>query len=175
MRSITVRYGLYSILAIVALSAVQFFLWMPNVSFGWAEFGGYLTMVLSMIFVFLGIRRYRDTVGKGYLTFGQGLKIGALISLLPSVAFGLFDILYTEVINPNWLNDYYTKYTEQLKLTIPAAELPAKLAELEKQKELFGNSFMQFLLMAATVFIIGIIVTIISSLALRRRPVKALV
>jgi hypothetical protein len=48
-------------------------------------------MLLAMVFVFLGIRHFRDHENEGMLTFGQGLKIGVLIVLIPAVAFGLFD------------------------------------------------------------------------------------
>src|SRR5258705_10395628 len=107
MKSTVLRYGIYTMLTIILLSAVHFFLVVPNFKSANAEVAGYLTMLLSMIFVFAGIKHYRDKVNNGVLSFWQGLKIGALILLIPSVAFGLFDILYTEVINPGWMDNYY--------------------------------------------------------------------
>jgi len=153
---------------------LHFYVIMPNVSYDNAEIAGYLTMLLSMIFVFMGIRYYRDHVNNGSLSLGEGLKIGVLIILIPSVFFGLFDVLYTEVLNPSWKQDYFNYYVAQAKASTPAADLPAKLKELEKGKEMFGSPAFQFALMAGTVFIIGLIVTIISSLTLRRqRPATA--
>ncbi len=61
---------------------------------------------------------------------------------------------------------------DELTKTTPAAELDAAIKKLQSQKDIFDNIGMQFLLMSATVFVIGLIVTIISALALsRRRPV----
>jgi len=168
MKSTFYRYGIYAMLTMVLLSAVHFFLIMPNVNLANAEVVGYLTMLLSMIFVFVGIKHYRDKVNNGVLSFWQGLKIGVLIVLIPSVAFGLFDILYTEVINPDWLNNYYKEMVEQTKRSTAPEKLDAALKKLETSKNIFSNPLLQFLLMAATVFIIGFIVTIISSLTLRR-------
>jgi len=168
MKSTVFRYGLYSVIAIVALSAIEMFIIEPNTNFSTSEIAGYLIMLISMIFVFIGIKHYRDHVNNGSLTFGQGLKVGILIVLIPSVAFGLFDLLYTKVINPGWMENYYAKMLENIKKTTAPEKLDATLKSLQANKELFSNPIMEFLLMALTVFIIGFIVTIISSLTLRR-------
>jgi len=168
MKSTVFRYGLYSVIAIVALSAIEMFIIEPNTNFSTSEIAGYLIMLISMIFVFIGIKHYRDHVNNGSLTLGQGLKVGILIVLIPSVAFGLFDLLYTKVINPGWMENYYAKMLENIKKTTAPEKLDATLKSLQANKELFSNPIMEFLLMALTVFIIGFIVTIISSLTLRR-------
>lgn len=175
MKQVIFRYGMYGAITILALSAIHFFLIMPNVSLDKAEIAGYLTMILSMIFVFMGIRYYRDHVNKGSLSFGQGMKLGVLIVLIPAVFFGIFDILYTEVINPSWLDTYYADYAEKIKASSLPGKVEEKLKDLQKQKDIFSNPILQFLLMTATVFIIGLIATIISSLALRRTKVATAV
>ena len=168
MKPIAARYSIYAGLAILVLSALHVFVFMyPNISWEMAEVAGYLTMILSMIFVFMGIRYYRDHVNNGFLTFGQGLKLGALIVLVPAVTFGLFDILYTQVINPAWADEYFGYQIEKIKASTPAGQVEEKLSRLQKNRVMFSNPLFQFLLMAATVFIIGLIVTIISALTLR--------
>jgi len=170
MKQVTFRYGIYAGLAILVLGALHVFVFMPpTISWEMAEVAGYLTMILSMIFVFMGIRYYRDHVNNGYLTFGQGLKLGALIVLVPAVTFGLFDILYTEVLNPSWADEYFGYQIEKIKSSSAPDQVEQKLAALQKNREMFSNPVFQFLLMAATVYIIGLIVTIISALTLRRQ------
>ena len=172
MNPVIYRYGLYAALTIVLLSAFHLFVVMPNVSWGTAEFAGYLTMILSMIFVFMGIRYYRDHVNNGFLSFKEGLRLGALLILAPAIGFGLFDILYTEVINPAWKDEYFSYYVEKIKASSPADKVDLELQKLQKNKELFSNPFVQFLLMTFTVYVIGLIVTIISTLTLRRNKSK---
>ncbi|HEY6503462.1 MAG TPA: DUF4199 domain-containing protein, partial [Chitinophagaceae bacterium] len=83
MKQVVFRYGLYGALVIVALAAIHFYWLMPpRISWEEAEVVGYLTMILSMIFVFMGLRHYRDHVNKGSLSFGEGLKVGVLIVLV---------------------------------------------------------------------------------------------
>lgn len=168
MKRVVLRYGLYAMLAIVVLSGIHLLL-IRQMSWANAEIAGYLSMILSMIFVFMGIRYYRDHVNNGSLGFGQGLKVGILIVLIPSVAFGLFDLLYTEVLNPSWMDEYYGDHIRKLKETAAPDQLAGKLKKLEEEREMFSNPLVQFLLMSVTVFIIGFIVTIISSLALMRK------
>ncbi|MGZ5190830.1 MAG: DUF4199 domain-containing protein, partial [Flavisolibacter sp.] len=105
MKQTALRYGMYSILVILILSCVHFFILMKILTYGQMEVAGYLTMLLSMIFVYFGLRYYRDEKNNGVLTFGQGLKLGSLIVLFPSIFFGIFDVLYIKVINPGWVND----------------------------------------------------------------------
>lgn len=167
MKSTVFRYGIYSALTILAIAWIAFFA-LRDASQAIQETAGYLSMLLAMIFVFLGIRHFRNHVNGGVLTFGQGLKIGVLIVLIPAVAFGLFDILYTEVINPTWQEDYYAKYIDNLKKSVSADKLDAAIMKAEKDKEMFSNPVFHFLIMGGTVFVIGFIVTIISTLALRR-------
>jgi hypothetical protein len=168
MKPTIFRYGLYGVIIIVASGLIQFFIF-PKCNFEVQEVIGYLTILLSMIFVFLGIRYYRNHINGGLLSFGQGLKIGTLIVLIPSVCFGLFDLFYAKVLNPDWQNDYLNHYVEKLKKTTPPDQLQPKLDALHSQMEMFSNPVMEFLLMFATVFIIGFIVTIISSLTLMRK------
>ena len=167
MKSTVYRYGIYATLTIVGLSYIVFFI-LKNTDQGLQEVAGYLTMLLAMIFIFLGIRHFRDHVNGGFLSFGQGLKLGVLIVLIPAVAFGLFDVFYTEVLNPTWKEDYYSKYIENLRKSVATDKLDAAIRKAQKEKEMFSNPGLHFLVMGGTVFIIGFIVTIISSLTLRR-------
>jgi hypothetical protein len=170
MKQTAIRYGMYALLGILFLSCIHFFILMDRLSYEQLEVIGWLTMGLSMIFVFFGIRYYRNEKNNGVLSFGQGLKVGVLIVLFPAIFFGLFDVLYVEVFNPGWLDDYYNYQRELLIKKTAADKLADKLKTMENQKEFFANPLFQFLVMSLTVFVMGFIVTIISALALRRKP-----
>lgn len=173
MKSIVFRYGLIATIVILALGAIQLFIVMPATDYKTAEVTGYLTIVLAMIFIFFGIKKYREING-GVLSFGEGLKAGLLIALMPAVFFALFDLLYTEVINPGWGEDYFQYQVQQIKETAAADEIAAKLEKLQEQKETYGKPHILFLVMFLTVFVIGAMVAIISALTLRRnRPATA--
>jgi hypothetical protein len=169
MKSTVYRYSIYATITILVLSLLQVTIIASRASFAVQEAAGYLSMLISMIFVFMGIRHYKNKVNGGFLGFGEGLKIGVLIVLLPAVFFGIFDILYTQVIDTAWADHYYNHIVEEAKKTVAPEKLAAELQKIEQQKEFFASPVMQFLVMAGTVFIIGFIVTIISSLTLMKR------
>jgi hypothetical protein len=167
MNKVITRYGLLSALILIALGLFNLVV-LGKLSYEAQEIAGYLTIFVSLVFVFVGIRQFRDQYNGGNLTFGEGLKVGVLIVLIPSIAFGLLDIVYTRIINPEWQTEYYNHYLEQLK-TLPAAEYEQKRKDLEAQRAMFSSPFVEFLLMSLTVFVLGLIVTVISSLALRKK------
>ncbi len=169
MRKTVYRYGFLAALVIIVLSAGSFLLTSKTLDYDRQEIIGYLTIFISMIFVFLGIKNFRDKVNNDALSFGEGLKVGVLIVLIPSVFFGLFALLYTEVINPSWGDQYYSHYIDSIKDRLPPEEFATAVKKVEQEKKMFANPGLQFILMFLTVFVIGFIVSIISSLALRRK------
>ena len=57
-----------------------------------------------------------------------------------------------------------------MRSSLSDEEFKSKLAEIEVQKEMFSSPLFNFLLMSATVFIIGLIISLISGLILQRKP-----
>jgi hypothetical protein len=81
----------------------------------------------------------------------------------------LINLVYTEVINPDFTNEYYAQSIEKFRETLSEVEFQLKLKELEEQKEMFSNPLVGFSVMALTVFIIGFIISLISGLLLQRK------
>jgi hypothetical protein len=166
MQKLILRYSIYAALTLIVFGLFNFTV-LNKLSYEVQEIAGYLSIFISMIFVFIGIKHYRDQVNGGKLSFAQGLKIGTLIILIPAIAFGLLDLVYTELINPAWKEQYYNHYLEQYK-SLPAAEFEKMKAQLKAQQEMFSSPILQFLIMSMTVFVLGMIVTVISSLTLKK-------
>ncbi len=167
MKKTILRYGLYGGIAICALFLLAWFMG-NGLSYGLQEVIGYISMVVSLSFVFFGIKHFRDKENNGKVSFSKALAIGVLISLITALAFGILDVIYVEYINPEFMDDYYDHSIAQLRTTLPTSEYEVKVAELEAQKELFMNPFFSFLIMGMTVFVIGFIISLISSLILQR-------
>jgi hypothetical protein len=167
MKKTVLRYGLFSAITIVILFTASWFIFRDS-NFEAQEVFGYTSMVLSLLFVFFGIKHYRDKENGGQLTFGQGMKVGLLIVLIPALIFGIFDIFYTTVLNPGFLDRYYTAEVAKMQQSLSASEFQAAKAELDAEKEMFSKPGVAPLVMFLTVFIIGVIVTVISSLILKR-------
>lgn len=171
MKKTVLRYGLYASAMIIVIFLVTWLtLNQSGSNYELQEIIGYTGIVLSLSFVFFGIRHYQDHINNGTLTFGQGLKTGLLIVLIPALAFGLFDVLYVSFADPEFLDKYTAYQLEKLKASLPAASYEVEAAKLKEEMKMFSNPAIQFVAMFLTVFMIGVIITVISALVLRRNP-----
>ena len=168
MKKIVIRFGIYSSVTICVLFLLAWFLG-DGLDYSTQEIIGYASMVVSLCFVFLGIKHFRDKENNGFVSFGQALLIGILISLMAALAFGFLDLIYIEYINPEFMEEYYSRNLADLKASLPPAEFEQQSAALEAQKEMFMNPWMSFLVMSLTVFVIGFIISLISALILQRK------
>ena len=172
MKNPIIRNGLYAAALLIGVMLLEFMLGRgKEIDYGSSEIIGYLTILASMFFVFLGIRQFRDQEQNGYLTFWEGVKVGALIVVIPSLAFGLYNVIYVLWLNPEFMDDYFNYSLEQLQASLPPTEYEIKAKELLEQKATFMNPLVNFAVMFFTVFIIGIIVALGSAFALNKpRP-----
>jgi hypothetical protein len=168
MKNTVIKYGIRSAVTIIILFLLALTLG-KNLDYGLQEIIGYASMVISLLFVFFGIKHFRDNESNGVVSFKKALLIGILITLFAALAFGIIDLIYIKYINPDFTAEYYAHSVEQLKNSLTGVELETKLAEMESQKELFMNPFISFLLMSFTVFLVGLIISLISSLILQRK------
>src|SRR5687768_15456054 len=107
MKKTVLKFGLYSGITILALFLVSY-TFMKGASFEIQEVMGYTSMFAALLFVFFGIKSYRDKENGGYIGFGQALGLGLLITLIPALAFGIFDALYVAYVYPEFFTEYYT-------------------------------------------------------------------
>jgi len=169
MKTTIYRYGIYSAITICILFVIGWLLGTAlDLGYSGQEIIGYTTILVSLSFVFFGIKHFRDKENDGKVSLKKALIIGILISLFASLAFGLVDIIYG-YLNPEFATEYYDYYVAEAKASLSGEELEAKLEEMRAQKELFSNKTMSFLLMSSTVFVIGFIISLISALILQRK------
>lgn len=167
MKKTILRFGLYSTITICVLS---FLIWalVDAVDNTTGEIIGYSSMIVSLIFVYFGIKHFRDKENNGIVKFGKALLIGILISLMAALAFGILDVIYVKFINPEFMAEYYDGMLEQAE-SLPADEFEIRKAELASERETFSNPFAHFLLMSMMVFIIGFIISLLSAFILQRK------
>jgi hypothetical protein len=168
MKKIVLTFGLISggIMAVMMVGTVLF---VRNIGFDKAEIVGYTGMVLAFLLIFFGIRSYRENVGGGRISFGRAFAVGILIMVISTACY----VITWEIIYFNFLPDFVDKSAhmiEQVKNSGASPEaIQAKLQEMKKFKDLYNNPFFN----AAVTFLeplpVGIIITLISALILRRR------
>ncbi len=130
----------------------------PNYALG---FGG---MLLAFIFIYLGIERYRK-IANGKISFSKALQIGSLITLLISTFYvGVWLIVYY-----NFFPDFIEKYAQSEIAHATPSELAEVTTKMESNKEMYKNPLMIILLTYMEIVQFGIVITLISSLILKKK------
>ncbi|PTX59252.1 uncharacterized protein DUF4199 [Kordia periserrulae] len=163
-------YGIYGfIIAVILFSTVLYF--GNALAFKTHGIIGYLTMIASVSVSFYGIKHFVKLHQDKEISFKEILGIGILISLFPAIAFGIIDAIYISVIHPEFPAEFITyKYAmldSQTHLVGEELRL-AKLAVL-KQSEAFKNPILVFFVSMMMVFVIGVIVSLISTLIVHKK------
>ncbi len=168
MKNAVIKYGIYALISGFVLFGLPFLFGM-GVDFDYGEFVGYTSMVLSLLFVYFGIKHVRDKVNGGKLTLGKAIVIGILISLFSAVGIAFFDYIYTSQINPDFSSEYLEYSIKNMEATLSPAELKVKSAELTQQMKDYGSPGFMATMMFTTVMILGFIISLISGLILQRK------
>ncbi len=169
MNSIIIRNGLWSALLLICLFGVPLiFLGVPDLDdFMNSEVVGHIFILISLVFVFLGMKQYREDNG-GNLSYWKAVKTGVLISIFPAIAFGLYNLLYVEVIDPEFMNKY-AEHTISLRSEGKTAEEANEIRKaVLEESEMFGNPAMMFLVMFVSVFVMGAIVSLVSAFFVKK-------
>src|SRR6266851_9489775 len=126
---------------------------------------GYTTMVLSFMLVFFGIRSYRENVGGGAITFWRAFAVGILITLISSVLYVVtWEIMYFGV--PSFGERFMTMCVAHIKSSGASPEaIQTQLNQLKYLDNPFINAAMSF----TEPFPVGLIITLISALILRKK------
>ncbi|WP_282134679.1 DUF4199 domain-containing protein [Seonamhaeicola maritimus] len=152
MQATIKKYGLYGLLTGLVIFLLHLTLG-KDLSYSTNEIIGYISIFISLSFVFFGIKHYRDKVNNGVVSFGKALSIGILISVLVAIGIALADFIYTQFINPAWFENYYQM-----------------MRDAGKEDEIMEmTSFTAGLFMLTLVTVIGFIISLISSLILQRK------
>jgi uncharacterized protein DUF4199 len=132
---------------------------------------GYTTMVLAFLLVFFGIRSYRENIGHGQISFARALGVGLLIMTIASVCY----VLSWEIIYFKFLPDFVDKYAAQQVARVrasgkPPAEIEAELQSMKNMMTLYKNNiFFNLAITFLEPLPVGLVMTLISALILRRK------
>lgn len=173
MKRTVLVFGLIGgvVISVLELGALPF---ATKIGFDKAEFVGYTAMVLSFLMVFFGIRSYRENVGGGAISLGRALAVGALITLITSVFYVVtWEIMYFTLL-PNHINEYATYMVEKLRSSGASQQvIDAQLQQMKQLKQMMDNPFINAALSFTEPLPVGLIITLISSLILRKKGTGA--
>lgn len=168
MKKIVLTFGLISGLIMSALMATNMAL-QPRIGFDKAMWVGYTTIIVGFLFIFFGVRAYRDRTPGG-LSFGRAFATGILITLVSSVLYiATWELGYSRFY-PDFM-DKWGAYQIQVERDKGASEteLAKKQAEMKKFAELYKNPIYNAAFTFMEPFPVGVIMSVVAAGILRRR------
>lgn len=171
MRSVVLKYGI--ILGLVTVAFMLGSILYENRSgFGTTpSILAYVGIVLVFIPIYLGIRKYREIEGKGFITFWKALNTGIIIIVISGVLFAISKVVIYYWLTPDYPEKYSAYMIQQIKLsgkelqdTLLVKQQMVQLKEMAKNPFILGAaSFTQPLLL-------DIVMVLISAVILRKKP-----
>ena len=173
MKKIVITFGLIS----GGIAALMTFVTIPmvgRVSYEYLTVLGYTIFVACFLMVFFGIRSYRDNVGGGTITFSKAFTVGILITLLSCVIYIIsWDFIHQQFL-PTFWDDYSNHMIEKMRAEgATQEELSRQIQQNEQIKQWYKNPFIRYAMSLMEAFPVGLLITLISSLALKRKTPKA--
>lgn len=166
-------YGLISGLIISALMAVNVSMCSKSGNFDNSIVLGYASMLIAFSMIFVGIRNYRDKYNGGVISFGKAFKVGFFMTLIASTIYVIVWLVEEHYFFPDFMDRYTAHEISKLQSSgISAAKLASETKQLEQAKEMYNNPAIKILMTYAEILPVGLLVTIISSLILKRKTVK---
>ncbi|MBV9987891.1 MAG: DUF4199 domain-containing protein [Chitinophagaceae bacterium] len=171
MKKIVIIYGL-----IAGVISIAWFLGSMAVS-GNGHFDvengmyyGYATMLLAFSLIFVAIKNFRDKHNHGLISFGKAFRIGLFITLIASTVYvGVWLIDYFYFI-PDFMDRYAAHYLDKMKASgATQAAISEQVAYFNKAKVWYKNPFFNALMTYAEILPVGLLVSLIAALILRRK------
>ncbi|RYD41473.1 MAG: DUF4199 domain-containing protein [Sphingomonadales bacterium] len=130
---------------------------------------GYLSMLVALLFVFIGVKRYRDVNLSGVITFWKALGVGLGIGLVASLFYILGWEAYMWRTGGTFMADYIAQGVEDMRAAgKPAAEIEAFADEMGAMAEQYRNPLFRMALTLTEIFPVALLVSLASAALLRR-------
>ncbi len=157
-KSIILNYGLYlGVLGVI----VHLALWASGNVFELQWLNTTISFVAMIVFIILGIKKFKESSG-GFMSWGQGVKIGMGIIMISAIITVLYTLLFTTVIEP----DFQQQAMEiQQKAWLDSGMTEEQIETFtESAKGFQGPGIMSAMILAFSAFIGFIFSAIISAI-----------
>jgi hypothetical protein len=170
MKKVVITFGLISggIISVLMVSTAS--VWQEMMDFNLGMIIGYLTMVVALSMVFVGIRSFRDNHNGGIVSFGKAFQVGILIAVIASVMYAITWEIYYNVSASDFMEKYTEHYIQEMQRNgASQAEIDQMTAEMNQMAENYKNPVIRFGMTLMEIIPVGLAITLISSLILKRK------
>ena len=134
---------------------------------------GYASMLIAFSLVYVGIRNYRDKYNGGVISFGKAFKTGSMIVLIASTIYVVAWLIDYFFFIPDFMEKFSAQELDELKASgASQIEIDKETIKMANMVKMFKNPLFNAMMTYAEILPVGLVVTLISSLILKRKAVK---
>jgi len=170
---------IYGLIAGIVVSALMLFTvnylshCEGNVDYGTSMLIGYASMLLAFSLVYVGIRNFRNKYNNGVISFGKAFKLGIVMFLVASTIYVVAWLIYYYCFNPGFMEKYSAHELERLRASgASQAEIAKQTKEMANMVTMIKNPFFNAMMAYLEILPVGLVVTLISALILKRKETK---
>lgn len=131
---------------------------------------GYLSMLIALSLVFVGVKRFRDELQGGVIRFWKALAVGLGIAGIAALFYVLGWEVYTWATDNRFMAEYMASALAQKQAAgATAAELARYKAEMAEFAEMYKNPAIRMLMTLSEIAPVALLASLISA-ALLRNP-----
>lgn len=136
----------------------------------YAHLVGYLTMIVALSLIFVGIKNWRDKALGGVIKFLPAFLMGLGISAVAGVIYVIGWEITLAVTNNAFMNHYVETAIEAERAKgVAGAELDAFIAQMRGFQEQYRNPLFRLPITFIEIFPVGVVISLISAALLRNR------
>ena len=176
MKKNIIVYGLIagSVVSILMLISINYISHVDGkVDYNTSLLIGYASMLIAFSLVYVGIRNYRDKFNGGVISFGKAFKIGIMIVLIASTIYVVAWLIDYFFFIPDFMEKFSAQELDELKASgASQIEIDKETIKMENMVKMYKNPFFNALMTYVEILPVGLVVTLISSLILKRKTAK---
>jgi hypothetical protein len=144
-----------------------------SIDYGTSMLIGYASMLISFSLVFVGIRNYRNKYNGGIISFGKAFKIGIMMVLIASTMYVVAWLIAYFFFIPDFMEKFSAYELDKLKASgASQIEIDSQTKEMANFAKMYKNPLFNALMTYVEILPVGLIVTLISSVILKRKAAK---
>jgi hypothetical protein len=133
-----------------------------------SEWFGYLTMIVALSAIFLGVKRYRDEALGGVIKFLPAFALGLGIAVVAGIIYVAVWETYLAISGYHFMDDYVASIIAAKKAHgLSGAALAAEIAQLDAMKVQYANPLFRLPMTFLEIFPVGFIIALVSAAVLR--------
>ncbi len=160
------KYGLMAGLMIFIIGFVPLIIagGPQELGYGISEVLGYASMILSLLFIIIAVKQYRDKQLRGKISFGKALGLGLLVSVVAGIILVVGDTIYLLYIDPDFAVNHMEHQIGVMRDSgVSETEIQAM------QQQMVSATWIFEVVMFLTVFFFGLIISLITAAIYKKK------